>query len=124
HGSFRGRRAEPLASDAAQHKGPAGHEQPTAPVATRQTRTLEVNGVPGHLTGWVDSFNVGLAGLLLLGSLFFRGNTMSVFVIVGAAVAVAGHRFGIRSVEPLRDYHVALMLGSVLALVGFRTARQ
>jgi hypothetical protein len=63
---------------------------------------------------------VGVAGLLLFGSLVFRGNTMSVFVLLGAAVAVAGHKFGIRTVEPFRDYHVALMLGSALALVGFR----
>ncbi len=61
-----------------------------------------------------------LAGLMLLGSLFFRGNLMSVFVLIGAAVAVVGHQFGIRTVEPFRDYHVSLMLGALLALVGFR----
>ncbi|HJZ55185.1 MAG TPA: hypothetical protein VKE74_09515, partial [Gemmataceae bacterium] len=124
NGLFPGSEVKAQASAAVENNDLSGLEQTAALDATRQTRPLEVNGVPGHLTGWVDSFNVGLAGLLLLGSLFFRGNTMSVFVIVGAAVAVAGHRFGIRSVEPLRDYHVALMLGSVLALVGFRTARQ
>ncbi len=77
-------------------------------------------GVPSAVTAWVDGFNVGLAGLMLLASLYFRGNLMSVFALLGAAVAIAGHQFGIRTVEPFRDYHVSLMLGSVLALVGFR----
>jgi eukaryotic-like serine/threonine-protein kinase len=88
--------------------------------AGRATSGLVVAGVPRPFTAWVDSFNVGLAGLILLASLFFRGNLMSVFALIGAAVAVVGHQFGIRTVEPLRDYHVSLMLGTVLALVGFR----
>jgi hypothetical protein len=83
---------------------------------------LAVAGVPDSLTAWIDSFNAGLAGLLLLGSLCYRGNTMSALVLLGAAVAVVGHRFGIRPVEPLRGDHVALMLGSVFALIGFRNA--
>jgi hypothetical protein len=88
--------------------------------ATRATKPLALPGVPPALTGWVDSFNVGLAGLMLLGSLCFRGNLMSVLALVGAAVAVVGHQFGIRAVEPFRAYHVSLMLGALLALVGFR----
>lgn len=88
--------------------------------AARTTKGLVVAGVPAPMTNWVDSFNVGLAGLLLLGSLYFRGNLMSVFVLIGAAVAVIGHQFGIRTVEPLRNYHVSLMLGTLLALVGCR----
>jgi hypothetical protein len=71
---------------------------------------------------WVDGFNPVLAGLVLLVSLFFRGNLMSTFVLLGAVVAVAGPRFGVRPVPPLEDYHVALVLGSVLTLVGFRAA--
>ena len=88
--------------------------------ATRATKPLAVAGVPTPLVAWVDGFNVGLAGLMLLASLYFRGNLMSVFVLLGAAVAIVGHQFGIRTVEPFRDYHVSLMLGSVLALIGFR----
>jgi hypothetical protein len=88
--------------------------------ANRSTHGLIVGGVPPVATTWADSCNVGLAGLLLFGSLYFRGNLMSVFVLIGAAVAVVGHQFGIRNVEPFRDYHVSLMLGSLLAAVGFR----
>ncbi len=86
----------------------------------RPTEPLVIDGVPAALTAWVDSFNVGLAGAILLASLFFRGNRMSVLAIIGAVVTVLGHKSGIRTVEPLRDYHVSLLLGTVLALVGFR----
>jgi hypothetical protein len=89
--------------------------------AGRATRPLAFPGVPAALTAWVDGFNVGLAGLILLASLFFRGNLMGVLALVGAAVVVFGHHLGIRPVEPLRNYHVSLMLGTVLALVGFRS---
>jgi hypothetical protein len=80
-----------------------------------------VENVPAVLTRWIDGINVGVAGLLLLGSLCFRGNLMSVLVILGAGVVVTGHQFGIRTVEPLRDCHAALLLGSVIAGIGFRT---
>ena len=37
-----------------------------------------------------------------------------------AVAYVVAHHFGIRAVEPVRDYHVGLMLGTALALVGYR----
>jgi hypothetical protein len=89
----------------------------------KATRPLEIPGVPAGATGWIDGWNAGFAGLLLLASLFFRGNRMAVFVLIGAAVAAVGHQHGIRTVEPFRSEHVALMLSTVLALVGFRAAR-
>ena len=45
---------------------------------------------------------------------------MAVLVLLGALVAAAGHTFGVRPVEPLQDYHVALILGSALCVVGYR----
>ncbi len=87
---------------------------------SKPTKPLVLAGVPPIATAWVDGWNVGAAGLLLLASLFFRGNVMSVFALLGCAVAAVGHQYGIRTVEPFRAEHVALMLGSVLALVGFR----
>jgi hypothetical protein len=85
---------------------------------------LAVPGAPAALTDWADGFNVGLAGVLLLGSLYLRGNLMSVFALLGAAVAVAGHHWGIRALDPFRDYHISLMLGALLATVGFRLGRR
>jgi len=86
----------------------------------RSTTALQLEFVPSFITKRVDSVNVAVAGLLLLGSLGFRGNAMSVLAIVGAVVAVAGHHLGIRGVDPLRDVHIAMILGAVLAFVGFR----
>ena len=98
----------------------AGLERTAALDRTRKTTPLAVEGVPSRFTGWVDSFNVGIAGLLLMGSLCFRGNAMSLMVLAGAGVAVVGHQLGVRTVEPVSDYHVALLLGAVIALIGFR----
>jgi serine/threonine protein kinase len=89
----------------------------------KTTRALEIPGVPAAVTGWIDGWNAGFAGLLLLASLFYRGNWMAIFVLLGAAVAAVGHQHGIRTVEPFRSEHVALMLSTGLALVGFRASR-
>jgi serine/threonine protein kinase len=89
----------------------------------KPTQPLEVQGIPAAATAWVDGWNIGVAGVLLLASLCCRGNVMSIFVLLGAAVAAVGHQYGIRTVEPFRSEHVALMLGFVLALVGFRAGR-
>ncbi len=108
------------ATQAVESRDLMAFQQQAALDASRVTKPLTFAGVPAPFVAWVDGFNVGLAGLMLLASLFFRGNLMSVFVLIGAAIAIVGHQFGIRTVEPFRDYHVSLMLGSVLSLVGFR----
>lgn len=89
----------------------------------KPTTPLEIAGVPSFATHWVDSWNTGVAGLLMLASLFYRGNVMSIFALLGAAVVAVGHQYGIRSVDPIRADHVGLMLGSGLALLGFRFGR-
>jgi hypothetical protein len=86
----------------------------------RAATPLVVPGWPPSLTCWVDGLNIGFAGVLLVGSLFYRGHVSAAFALLGAAVVAAGHQCGIRTVEPLRDYHVALLLGSLLALIGYR----
>jgi hypothetical protein len=98
------------------------HQAATANLS-KATKQLEIAGVPPKVTSWIDGWNTGFAGILLLASLFYRGNIMAVFVLLGASVAAIGHQHGILTVEPFRPEHVSLMLGSVLALVGFRLAR-
>jgi len=90
----------------------------------RTTQALAIEGIPDEWTSWCDSANAAWAGVLLLASLFYRGNRMSAFVILGSVVCVFGHRFGIRTVEPIRDFHVALLLGTVLSLIGYRIGRR
>ncbi len=88
------------------------------------TEPLRLEGLPEEMTAWCDSANSGWAGALLLASLFFRGTRMGAMALVGAGVCALGHRWGIRTVEPIREYHVALMLGSAFTLIGFRLARR
>jgi hypothetical protein len=97
-----------------------GDIQDATATKLQHAHPLVIEGVPAMLTTWIDSWNSGVAGLLLLASLFYRGNVMSIFAILGAAIVAAGHHVGISTVEPLRAEHVALLLGSVIALVGFR----
>ncbi len=89
-----------------------------------ETTPLRVEILPESWTSWCDTANVGWGGLLLLTSLFYRGQRSAALAILGAGIAVCGHKLGIRTVEPIRDYHVAMMLGTVLALVGFRLGRR
>ncbi len=90
----------------------------------RKTFPLAIDGLPPEWTTWCDSANAAWAGVLLLASLFYRGNRMSAFVLLGSVVCVLGHRFGIRTVEPIRAFHVALLLGTVLSLIGYRIGRR
>jgi eukaryotic-like serine/threonine-protein kinase len=85
---------------------------------------LVIDGIPTEWTNWCDSANVGWGGMLLMASLFFRGHRQAMLSLLGAAVTVFGHKLGIRTVEPIRDYHVAMFLGTVLALVGYRLGRR
>jgi hypothetical protein len=85
------------------------------------TQPLEIEGVSSQAVGWIDSVNVGLAGVMLVISLFYRGNMMGTLVILGAVIAVFGHRTGIRAIEPLQGSHIALMLGGLLAFIGLRS---
>ena len=92
--------------------------------ALTETTALRVEILPDSWTAWCDSANAGWGGLLLLTSLFYRGQRSAAFALLGAGIAVSGHRLGIRTVEPIRDYHVAMMLGTVIAFLGFRLRRQ
>jgi hypothetical protein len=92
-------------------------------VVLDDTAPLRLDGVPVEWTGWVDSANVGWAGVLLLASLYCRGLRSAVLVLVGAGVAAAGHRFGILTVPPVEDVHVSWMLGTSFALLGYRVGR-
>lgn len=88
-----------------------------------ETAPLVVPGIAPEYTAWIDTANVGVAGLLLLTSLLYSGLVMSLLVATGAAVVLAAHHAGIPEVPPICDYHVGIMLGSVIALIGYRFGR-
>jgi hypothetical protein len=88
------------------------------------TRALAIDGLPPVITAWCGTVNAGWAGVLLFASLFFRGYRTGLFVLLGAAVTALGHQLGIRTLDPVRDHHVALMLGTIFALIGYRMGRR
>jgi serine/threonine protein kinase len=94
------------------------------PTGVTETAPLSVPGVPPAWTSWCDTVNAGWGGVLLLASLFYRGHRTAALCLLGAGVAVFGHKLGIRTVEPVRDYHVAMLLGTVLSLIGYRLGRR
>ena len=98
-------------------------ESPWSGTVRGPVEALIIDGVPEWVTTWCDTANVGWAAVLLLASLFYRGERMALMVLFGAAVVVLGHKLGIRTVEPFRDYHVSLMLGSAFALLGYHRGR-
>ena len=92
--------------------------------ALAEATALRVDILPESWTAWCDTANVGWGGLLLLTSLFYRGQRSAALALLGTGIAVFGHRLGIRTVEPIRDTHVAMMLGTAIALLGFRLGRR
>ena len=71
--------------------------RPPAARRDRNERRSKSPAVAPAATAWVDGWNIGVAGLLLLASLFFRGNVMSVFV--------AARGRGRRGRAPVRHPH-------------------
>ena len=92
--------------------------------ALAETTPLRVEILPESWTSWCDTANVGWGGLLLLTSLFYRGQRSAALALLGAGITVFGHQLGIRTVEPIRDTHVAMMLGTALAFLGLRLGRR
>lgn len=82
---------------------------------------LRVEHVPDWLADPVGSWNGGLAGGLLLLSLFFSGRALGLSMFVAAALALVGHRLPI----PILDGHATLSASAavitwVLGIVFFR----
>jgi eukaryotic-like serine/threonine-protein kinase len=92
--------------------------------ADAEVLPLHLPGVPADWTAWCDTANTGWGGILLLVSLLYRGHRAAALTLLGTAVVVVGHKFGIRTVHPVQDYHVAMFLGTVLALIGWRLGRR
>ncbi len=61
-----------------------------------------------------------VAGLILLVSLFFRGFLCQVCFLAGATVALAGHLIPLPmdNIGPLNRYHMSMIAGVIVAIVG------
>ncbi len=73
---------------------------------------------------WFDSFNPGIAGLLLIFTACFRGWKMSLFALPAAAVMVLGPTLGVPGVAVLGGAHTSsLVIGAAIALAGLVLGR-
>jgi hypothetical protein len=102
------------------HKGLAEAEQRLGGLE----RPLELPMVSASVAEWFSNLNAGVAGLLLVLSAFFRGWRVSLLVLPGAAVVLAGQRFGVPEVGPVGAAQVSMGAGMALALLGMVFLRQ
>lgn len=75
--------------------------------------------------GWIfDSFNPGLAEVLLVVSSLFRGWKMSLFMLPAAAIIVLGPKLGIPGIDTLGGAHATgIVIGLVVAGAGLILGR-
>ncbi|MGQ9574212.1 MAG: serine/threonine-protein kinase [Thermoguttaceae bacterium] len=91
-----------------------------APERSGQFKPLHLPWAPEAITNLFDSFNPGLAGLILAISVFIPGLKVSVFLFPAAAVMLLAHTTGIPGLlEPAGNSITSLAIGLVLALAGF-----
>ena len=81
-----------------------------------KTQPLSVPVLPPAVTNVFDSFNPVVAGALLVLSALFSGTPAVLLTVVGAVVALGGHKFGVvPDAEPLRASHLTALAGLALA---------
>ncbi len=108
-----------------------GTTRSQADPANGRTQPLRLPRVPESWTSWINSHNVGLAGVVLVVSAFFGGGIVGVFAIAAAAVMIFGHQWGIRGIRGFQgvgwgigtlatvpQHLVTMAAGVALAVVG------
>lgn len=99
-------------------------EQLTAELLERANPTnkpiqpLHLAWLPHPLTGWINSYHVGLAGLMLVISSLFRSILIGMFVYPAIAVMMFGHHWGIGSFWGVPQYLMSIVAGLALMIVG------
>ncbi|SIO02645.1 Serine/threonine protein kinase [Singulisphaera sp. GP187] len=96
------------------HKSFTEVELPKVP---DRTRPLSLPMIPQRFTAWFNSFNPGVAGLILLFSSLFRGVKIGLFALPGAAIAVFGPQF-LPGMHPAVAPGIGLLLGGLGAVFG------
>jgi hypothetical protein len=84
-----------------------------------KTRSLEVEGLSPEVTRRVDGFGLGVAGLILVLSSFYRGVRFAAFAIPGALVAALGPHLIEPGAQPLGPTSlIAMAVGGGLFALG------
>lgn len=90
---------------------------------TTSLKPLDIPGVPQWICDAVGSWNGVLAGVLLLLSVVIYGHTMSVGVILGAAIILFGNRYTLPVVGDVRHW-MSAAAGGGLALLAMLFLRE
>jgi hypothetical protein len=80
---------------------------------------LDVPNVPPEATrvlGWFNSFNPGVAGLILLVSAFFGGIRVGLGAFAGAAVALLGPMLPLPAIGPLDASNLSMVGGGAIGV--------
>ena len=87
-------------------------------VQAKKAKPLVIIGLPQELTGVVDSFNSGIAGMVMIVTCVFWGWSAGLAIWLGVLVALLGARFGISRAGPLNEGLTSLVAGMAIAVVG------
>lgn len=73
-------------------------------------KQLQLPMVPEWIEMLLSSWGAGVAGLILLLSIFFRGNVFGLMVLAAAGVAILGPYFTLSDLDPLAQEQIAAAL--------------
>ena len=93
------------------------------PLSDAEATPLIVPSVPAILTRWIDSYNVGVAGLILFMSVFTARGRVAGFAIIAAVTVLFGHRWGIPEVAGVSAPMVSIVAGLAIVLLGWLTGQ-
>ncbi len=90
-----------------------------------KTKPLSISFVPSEVTSIFDSVNPIAAGVLLILSAFASSTLAVILTLLGAAIALVGHKLGIPipDLDPLRPSHLVIVVGLLLGIVGISAFR-
>ncbi len=101
-------------------QGQSAAEQAWRVITGQHLTPLELPLLPKEWSAtYFNGLNVGVAGLILLVSAFFRGWKMALIMWPAAFVAFAGHAFGVvPELGPIQPQFVTVLAGAALAVLG------
>lgn len=95
----------------------------TFDLTNRKTEPLAIPLVPDSATGWFNSYNPGMAGLILIFSGMFAGVKMTMFLLPAMVVMIFGHNWGIPALGGIPEHYMSMAAGGVLAILGLYFGR-
>jgi serine/threonine protein kinase/membrane protein implicated in regulation of membrane protease activity len=93
-------------------------------VTAKPRKPLELRVVPMSMTRYFDGWSPGVAGAILIFSALFSAPSLGLFIVPAGLIMFLGGKFGVPNVGSVSSQSVAMVLGLVVATVGFMFARK